>query len=157
MLAASSSDVLLVELLLQARANVALHQPAGDGFTALMAACEIGDAPTVRALVQATAQAGASLDAVNRVGRSALMIAVANGHTDLAVELVQAGATMPQQTGRRSRQFTCDSCDTRIEGSRWHCSVCSDFDLCESCRTGMAVGTIPVPSPHINDHVGEWC
>ena len=154
MLAASSSDVVMVELLLQARADVAIHQPAGDGFTALMAACEIGDAPTVRTLVRATVQAGVSLDALNRIGRSALVIAVANNHTDLAVELLQAGATMPQHTGSRPRQCTCDSCDTRIEGSRWHCSVCPDFDLCVSCRDGMMGGTIPVPTPHMNDHAG---
>jgi len=97
MMSASSSDVVLVELLLHARADVGMHQPDGLKFTALMAACEIGDAPTVRALMRGAVELGASLDAVDNQGRSALVIAVANGHDDLAVELLQAGATMPER------------------------------------------------------------
>lgn len=29
--------------------------------------------------------------------------------------------------------FDCDKCDKEIEGDRYHCSECQDYDLCEAC------------------------
>ena len=41
----------------------------------------------------------------------------------------------------------CDSCgEMPIRGIRWHCSNCTDFDLCSNCEAQN-------PSPHIKTHV----
>ena len=41
----------------------------------------------------------------------------------------------------------CDSCgEMPICGTRWHCSNCTDFDLCSTCEA-------QTPSPHIKTHV----
>ena len=41
----------------------------------------------------------------------------------------------------------CDSCgEIPIRGIRWHCSNCTDFDLCSNCEAQN-------PSPHIKTHV----
>jgi hypothetical protein len=31
------------------------------------------------------------------------------------------------------QNYVCDSCDTPISGTRFHCSNCEDFDFCSSC------------------------
>jgi len=38
----------------------------------------------------------------------------------------------PGYLNRRHRAL-CDFCDARIDGTRYKCRVCPDFDLCESC------------------------
>jgi len=30
--------------------------------------------------------------------------------------------------------FTCDVCDQRLQSERWHCTICTDFDLCSNCH-----------------------
>lgn len=34
-----------------------------------------------------------------------------------------------------NEEFVCDVCDSVIEGSRFHCTVCEDFDLCFTCNS----------------------
>lgn len=33
--------------------------------------------------------------------------------------------------------FVCDRCARPIDGRRWHCNVCSNFDLCELCQSSF--------------------
>ena len=43
--------------------------------------------------------------------------------------------------------YECDVCGKDIEGVRWRCDVCEDFDLCHACRlAGATTGT------HASDH-----
>jgi len=32
-----------------------------------------------------------------------------------------------------SPSFVCDRCDQKIQGIRWKCQVCEDYDLCNDC------------------------
>ncbi|XP_052796528.1 histone lysine acetyltransferase CREBBP-like isoform X2 [Mya arenaria] len=34
--------------------------------------------------------------------------------------------------GKESFVYTCNTCEAQVE-TRWHCSVCTDFDLCNTC------------------------
>jgi hypothetical protein len=73
---------------------------------------------------------------------------------ELVAEFVQGGkqkcdsnACQTEQTEVRAQKaqtedgrpvhlaFTCDGCGTKpIVGTRFHCSTCSDYDLCETCE-----------------------
>lgn len=51
-----------------------------------------------------------------------------------------------------SVQYCCDGCSTvPILRRRWHCTVCPDFDLCESCYED-ADRLDRLPPPHSRDH-----
>lgn len=53
----------------------------------------------------------------------------------------QGGCTRPGRSGdmpapQQQGHWVCDACDGRgdqLEGSRWKCSVCADYDQCSSC------------------------
>jgi len=50
-----------------------------------------------------------------------------------------------------SVQYCCDGCSTvPILRQRWHCSVCPDFDLCETCYEILDADRLP--APHSKDH-----
>lgn len=50
-----------------------------------------------------------------------------------------------------SVQYCCDGCSTvPIQRRRWHCTVCPDFDLCETCYE--VLGADRLPEPHSRDH-----
>ncbi|CAI9758716.1 unnamed protein product [Fraxinus pennsylvanica] len=50
-----------------------------------------------------------------------------------------------------SIQYCCDGCSTvPILRRRWHCTVCPDFDLCETCYEVLDADRLP--PPHSRDH-----
>ncbi|XP_057963954.1 auxin transport protein BIG isoform X2 [Malania oleifera] len=50
-----------------------------------------------------------------------------------------------------SVQYCCDGCSTvPIVRRRWHCTVCPDFDLCETCYEVLDADRLP--PPHSRDH-----
>ncbi|XP_062198953.1 auxin transport protein BIG-like isoform X2 [Phragmites australis] len=50
-----------------------------------------------------------------------------------------------------SVQYCCDGCSTvPILRQRWHCNICPDFDLCETCYEILDADRLPVP--HSKDH-----
>ncbi|CAA6661511.1 unnamed protein product [Spirodela intermedia] len=50
-----------------------------------------------------------------------------------------------------SVQYCCDGCSTvPILRRRWHCNVCPDFDLCETCYELLDADQLP--PPHSKDH-----
>lgn len=56
-----------------------------------------------------------------------------------------------EDTNTSSVQYCCDGCSTvPILRRRWHCNVCSDFDLCETCYEMMDADRLP--QPHTRDH-----
>lgn len=93
MLAAQFARRPAVEVLLDARADVARATP--DGWTALMAAAEGGTFWIADALVQRGAGVN---DRVTGTGYTALMKAVAHGHYDVAAMLVAKKAEVNART-----------------------------------------------------------
>jgi E3 ubiquitin-protein ligase UBR4 len=50
-----------------------------------------------------------------------------------------------------SVQYCCDGCSTvPIVRRRWHCTICPDFDLCETCYEVLDADRFP--PPHSRDH-----
>ncbi|KAL2499836.1 Auxin transport protein BIG [Abeliophyllum distichum] len=50
-----------------------------------------------------------------------------------------------------SIQYCCDGCSTvPILRRRWHCTICPDFDLCETCYEVLDADRLP--PPHSRDH-----
>ncbi|KAI4389290.1 hypothetical protein MLD38_001530 [Melastoma candidum] len=51
-----------------------------------------------------------------------------------------------------SVQYCCDGCSTvPILRRRWHCTICPDFDLCETCHEVLTADRLP--PPHSVDHL----
>ena len=97
MWAASEGHTEVVGLLLAAGAD--LHARTASGFNAWLFAVRSGRVETVRALLTAgadlnyaTAPTGKPVDKQPRAGTSALLVAIENGHFELAAELVDRGA-----------------------------------------------------------------
>ncbi|KAJ3693241.1 hypothetical protein LUZ60_008721 [Juncus effusus] len=66
----------------------------------------------------------------------------ANSNTNLMIE---------DDPATSSVQYCCDGCSTvPILRRRWHCTVCPDFDLCETCY--QVLGADRLPPPHSRDH-----
>lgn len=92
--AASSGDVLALETLLNAGADVDARDRYGQ--TALMIAARHGHLVAVEALLRR----GASMNVTAKFGLSALMLAIVAGHEAIAKALVRAGADLePKGTG----------------------------------------------------------
>lgn len=96
MWAAADGHTEVVELLLKSGAD--RHARLRSGFTALLFAAREGRIGVVRALLKTGADANESIETDVKGGRapenrtSALLLAVENGHFELALELVKAGA-----------------------------------------------------------------
>ncbi|XP_073392656.1 uncharacterized protein [Physcomitrium patens] len=47
----------------------------------------------------------------------------------------------------------CDICETLITGQRgWHCNVCNEFDMCETCFKESETENWEPPPPHRSGH-----
>ncbi|MQL86782.1 hypothetical protein Taro_019315, partial [Colocasia esculenta] len=58
---------------------------------------------------------------------------------------------MIEDSNTSSVQYCCDGCSkVPILRRRWHCNVCPDFDLCETCYEVMDADQLP--PPHSKDH-----
>jgi len=99
MWAAAEGNVEVIELLLKAGAD--LHAKVGSGFTPLLFAVREGRIPAMRALLKAGADVNeivqastgkGRIAAAPRAGTSALILATANAHYELASYLLDAGA-----------------------------------------------------------------
>ena len=90
--AARTGDAAMVDLLLRSGANPSLAHPEGE--TPLMAASKSGSAAAVRALLARGARVN---DTDKFQNQSALMLAAAEGHVDVAGILLEAGADPDKQ------------------------------------------------------------
>lgn len=91
MWAAAEGNTSVVELLIQSGADI--HVVSKGGFTALLFAVREGKPDVVRALLKAGADVNETLQKPSRqAGTSAMSLAVANAHFELAAMLLDAGA-----------------------------------------------------------------
>jgi ankyrin repeat protein len=91
MWAAAEGNVAAVEMLLEFGAD--LHAVSKGGFTPMMFAVREGRAAVVKALLKAGASVNETLQArARQAGVSAMALAVANAHYELAAMLLDAGA-----------------------------------------------------------------
>src|SRR5215471_12924453 len=91
MWAAAEGNVAAVEMLIEFGAD--LHAVSKGGFTPLMFAVREGQSGVVKALLKAGASVEETLQAPSRqAGTSAMSLAVANAHYELAAMLLDAGA-----------------------------------------------------------------
>ncbi|MEP6714930.1 MAG: ankyrin repeat domain-containing protein [Terriglobia bacterium] len=91
MWAAAEGNTAAVEMLIEFGAD--LHAVSKGGFTALLFAVREGQAETVKALLRAGADVNEKLNPPSRqAGTSAMNLAVANAHYELAAMLLDAGA-----------------------------------------------------------------
>src|SRR5205085_4514458 len=95
--AAADGHAAVVEALIRAGADV--HARLKSGFTPLLFAAREGRTEVVRVLLRAGVDANEAIQTTNRVGGygakngvSALILAVENGHFELAVTLLKARA-----------------------------------------------------------------
>jgi ankyrin repeat protein len=102
MWAADDGHAAVVELLIQAGADARARLKSG--FTPLLFAAREGRIDVVRALLKAGVDANETIQTANRVGGygakngvSALSLAIENGHFELALTLVKAGANPNDQ------------------------------------------------------------
>ena len=102
MWAAAEGHVRVVELLLKAGADAGMALP-DSGFTAFFLAVREGRGEVVRALLKSGIDVNGALEPRRtsgkgpRKGTSALLLAVENGHFNLAIDLVGAGADPDDQ------------------------------------------------------------
>ena len=91
MWAAAEGNVAAAQMLIEFGAD--LHAVSKGGFTPLLFAVREGQAGMVKALLQAGASVNETLQApAKQAGTSAMGLAVANGHYELAATLLDAGA-----------------------------------------------------------------
>jgi len=112
MWAAADGHAAVVELLLKAGAD--FRTPLADsGFTPLFFAAREGRTEVVRALLKAgvdvneTTQPRKTSGKGPSKGTSALILAVENGHFDLALALIEAGARILTTSVRDSHRCIC--------------------------------------------------
>ena len=77
----------------------------------------------------------------NQVKQSAA-ISSSSGNAHVMIEEDPAASSV---------QYCCDGCSTvPILRQRWHCNICPDFDLCETCYE--IIDADRLPAPHSKDH-----
>lgn len=105
MWAAAAGSVEVVDVLIESGADV--NHKVWAGFTAMMYAARQGKTDVVKRLVKAGVDVNAVMETKNkgggrnpRKGTSALLLAVENGHFELALEMVELGADPNDQRSR---------------------------------------------------------
>ncbi|CAL5080495.1 unnamed protein product [Urochloa decumbens] len=78
----------------------------------------------------------------NQVKPSASAMSSSSGNAQVMIEEDPASSSV---------QYCCDGCSTvPILRQRWHCNICPDFDLCETCYEILDADRLP--APHLKDH-----
>ncbi|CAN6173744.1 unnamed protein product [Urochloa humidicola] len=78
----------------------------------------------------------------NQVKPSASAMSSSSGNAQVMIEEDPASSSV---------QYCCDGCSTvPILRQRWHCNICPDFDLCETCYEILDADRLP--APHSKDH-----
>lgn len=79
-------------------------------------------------------------------------LAAANVPSDVSTATGgNAHVMIEEDANLSSVQYCCDGCSTvPILRRRWHCNVCPDFDLCETCYELLDADQLP--PPHSKDH-----
>ncbi|CAL5065314.1 unnamed protein product [Urochloa decumbens] len=78
----------------------------------------------------------------NQVKPSASAMSSSSGNAQVMIE---------EDPTSSSVQYCCDGCSTvPILRQRWHCNICPDFDLCETCYEILDADRLP--APHSKDH-----
>lgn len=88
--AASSGHLVCVRLLLNARADMDVHQAHGSGYTALCEACHHGHVDVVKLFIER----GANMEIGSKSGFSALSVAAVQGQDAVVRVLAEAGADL---------------------------------------------------------------
>ncbi|KAL6863816.1 hypothetical protein ACP4OV_016719 [Aristida adscensionis] len=79
----------------------------------------------------------------NQVKSSASAMNSTSGNAQVMIEEDPATSS--------SVQYCCDGCSTvPILRQRWHCNICPDFDLCETCYEILDADRLP--APHSKNH-----
>ncbi|KAF8656506.1 hypothetical protein HU200_060675 [Digitaria exilis] len=78
----------------------------------------------------------------NQAKPSASAVSSSSGNAQVMIEEDPAASSV---------QYCCDGCSTvPILRQRWHCNICPDFDLCETCYEILDADRLP--APHSKDH-----
>ncbi|WVZ63924.1 hypothetical protein U9M48_013516 [Paspalum notatum var. saurae] len=76
---------------------------------------------------------------------------VKTSSSDMSSTSGNAQVMIEEDPATSSVQYCCDGCSTvPILRQRWHCNICPDFDLCETCYEILDADHLP--SPHSKDH-----
>jgi hypothetical protein len=89
----TKAPILAVTLMCLAMADADARSPTDPDLPLLRAAAERGDVAEVRRIVSA----GTPVDLKDEAGRTALLLATGNGHTEVARVLIEAGADINAQ------------------------------------------------------------
>ncbi|KAI9688036.1 MAG: hypothetical protein M1820_010309 [Bogoriella megaspora] len=148
--AASSTPSTCINHLLQAGAVP--NQKDLQQWTPLHWAAKAGATEAVAELLAA----GADRTATDATGRAPLHIALYCGYVYLRPKLYypEAPDLSIKPADTEQEQWWCDVCEMDIQGSRFKCDVCSDYDLCFRCILDAKV--VHDPDHEFSEIEGEF-